>query len=319
MSKIAGYSKDIYDLIIRALVLIREDDINIKDKTCLMLLTDELNKNQFQGKYGFNLRFSHLYKSYFLKSQRIVNKLKKGNLGLSFTIPDYLNRLSMYVYQESYENHYGKFDGELFGITQGLEPLPIANSNIDNSAFLNDLQSLGITGTANKLSTSQFEPIQCIEETKHTLFFMGLLGSKWVKDKQAFKEFLKKVQSKPDGRVRYLMINPLGKNFQLLKTMRGEHLKDESTPVFRDLVKEFECLEAKFYDFLPCFRLIFIDNKIVAVSRYKLDENNYIRSKQGWEAPHIVVDANQGDWSLYEPFLSYYETIWKQAIDIKNL
>lgn len=115
------------------------------------------------------------------------------------------------------------------------------------------------------------------------------------------------------------MINPYCQDFGLLKSLRGEHIKDESTDEFRQLVNTFPCLEARFYDFLPCFRLIFMDNNLLAISRYKLDGSNYIKTKRGWEAPHLVIEADQGDWSLYDPFVSYYETIWKKSTDIKEI
>lgn len=187
------------------------------------------------------------------------------------------------------------------------------------SSFLTDLNRLGIIGTSNNLSESKFKPIQCMKETESSLFFMGILGSKWVKDKETFREFLIKIQSKPNGSVRYLMINPFSESFRVLKSMRGEHLKDVSTNVFKELVAEFPCLQARYYSFIPSFRLIFIDSKLAAVSRYKLDKNKYIESKQGWEAPHLIIQAEGCNWSLYEPFLSYYQYIWENATDINKL
>ncbi len=285
---------------------------------CMQNLVDKLNEQAYKKNSTFNLSKEQLYKQIFLEAKKLV-KNNKGNLGLTFISP-YLNRLSEYVHSQSFEKEYGKFGGLLWDIKEGIEKIPSPNSEPEeNQAYLQDLKSLGITGTVNKLSSSRFEPEQCIEETKYTLSFMGILGSKWVADKDKFVEFLKKVQSKPHGKVRYLMINPTGESFKQLKTMRGENLKDVSSQVFRELVDDFKCLEAKFYDFLPCFRLIFIDDKICAVSRYKLDESNYLKSKKGWEAPHLVIDAEKGDWSLYEPFLSYYQTIWMQAKDIRDI
>ena len=189
----------------------------------------------------------------------------------------------------------------------------------ESKTFLTDLKQLGIIGTANKLSESKFKPDQCMKDTTRVLYFMGLLGSKWVKNINTFKEFLIKIQGQPSGRVRFLMINPKGNSFKILKSMRGECLKDKSTKIFYDLCKEFPCLEAKFYDFMPSFRLVFIDNKIVAVSRYKLDKDNYIKSKQGWEAPHLVIKLEESEWSLFEPFHSYFKYIWNNSTDINEL
>jgi len=317
MSKVSGSAQNILSLVEQAQLKVLDGEESPGTGACFAILIKKLNEDSFKGSSGYDLRIQQLQKTIYNTAKKLV-KQGKGHLGLTFISP-YLNRLSQFVYQKTFEQQFNKFTGVLWDIKQGIEKLPDSVPSIDNNAYLKDLRALGITGTANKLSTSQFEPKQCIEETKHSLFFMGLLGSKWVEDKEKFIDFLKRVQSKPNGRVRYLMIDPNGDSFKLLKTMRGESLKDKSTEVFRELVEEFECLEARFYEFLPCFRLIFIDNKILAASRYKLDESNYIKSKKGWEAPHLVIDAEQGDWSLYEPFLSYYETIWKQSKDIKEV
>lgn len=234
-------------------------------------------------------------------------KIYNGEIGSSYSYDWWVTLKSII---EALPDH---IDKKASNLKKGLE------RPSKESSFLTDLGRLGIIGTSNNLSESKFKPIQCMNETEKSLFFMGILGSKWVKDKETFRDFLIKIQSKPNGSVRYLMINPFSESFRILKSMRGEHLKDESTSVFKELVAEFPCLQARYYSFIPSFRLIFIDNKLVAVSRYKLDKNKYIESKQGWEAPHLIIQADGCDWSLYEPFLSYYQYIWENASDINEL
>jgi hypothetical protein len=104
-----------------------------------------------------------------------------------------------------------------------------------------------------------------------------------------------------------------------LKDQNGKNLKDESSEIFRKLVKEYNCLEAKYYNFLPKFRLIFIDGREVAVSRYRFDEKYKLITEQGLDAPHLTIYENIGDFSLFDPFLSYFDHIWKDAKNIKNL
>ena len=234
-------------------------------------------------------------------------KIYNGEIGSSYSFDWWLTLKSIVDQIPDY------LDKKTKSITTGIE-----KPSTDTS-FMQDLSQLGIIGTANKLSESKFKPIQCMQDTNHVLYFMGILGSKWVKDINVFKDFLVKIQSHPHGKVKYLMINPLCKSFKLLKSMRGDHLNDESTIIFRELVEEFPCLEAKYYDFIPCFRLIFMDNTIAAVSRYKLDKNNYIKSNQGWEAPHLVITSEGCEWSLFEPFLSYYQHVWDEATDIREV
>jgi glyoxylate utilization-related uncharacterized protein len=113
------------------------------------------------------------------------------------------------------------------------------------------------------------------------------------------------------------MINPYGSAFSTLKDMREKNINDTTTEIFLELVDKYHCLQAKYYDFLPCFRLIFIDNKMVAMSRYGLDEKNYFKTKQGWDAPHLVIERDYKYLSLFDPFQSYYNWVWDNAIDIK--
>jgi hypothetical protein len=316
-STVTGSAQNIYLLIEEGINQALNGKESAGIATSIEFLVQQLNKPEYKGQSGFSLSPGQLQRNIYNKAKKLVNE-KRGELGLKFIAP-YLDRLCMYVHKEKFINHFDPFDGILYDIKEGIEGIPRRLPAENNIKFIGDIRKLGITGTANQLSASRFEPKQCTESTKYSLFFMGLLGSKWVKDLDAFRTFLKRVQSKPNAKVKFLMINPHGESFKLLKTMRGEHLKDESTVVFRKLVDEFECMEARFYDFLPCFRLIFIDDNMLALSRYKLDENNYIKSKMGWEAPHLVIDGEQGEWSLYEPFLSYYKTIWTQSLDIKKV
>jgi hypothetical protein len=274
------------------------------------------------------LKLGSLQKSILYHANKLVIE-NKGQFGLRFSEP-YLNRLCQFVYQKTFVQKFGKFDGILIDIKLGIEKIPSKIESIDNSAFLKDLHELGITGTVNKLSSSRFEPNQCMESTKLTLSFMGVLGSKWVgrmegptwvEHKEEFKTFLRKIQSKPNGKVRFLMVNPYGEGFKFLKSIRDDTLKDTSTKIFRELADEFECFEARFFDFVPCFRLMFIDNKILGMSRYNFEKNIYEKSKNGWEAPHLVIEPEpeKGNWSLFEPFLFYFEIIWKQSKDIKQV
>ena len=202
------------------------------------------------------------------------------------------------------------------GLFQRLLDEKTRNVSIFKDSYL-DFQQLGIIGTVNKLSQSIYKPLECMQETEHSLYFMGILGSKWIKDRKKFQSFLAKCQEK-DGQVRFLMINPYSESFKLLKDMREKNLKDKSTKIFRELVKKYPCLEARYYNFLPNFRLIFIDNKNLAVSRYGLSEEHYLKTQQGWDSPHLVIQR-ESDFSLFDPFLLYYNHIWANSTEITNL
>lgn len=191
-------------------------------------------------------------------------------------------------------------------------------SNLLNSDFLKDLKQLGIVDTISKLSGTKFAPVQCMEEISFSLSFMGIFGSKWVKDREKFERFLKIISAR-NGTVRFLMINPYSNAFSTLKNMREKNINDTTTEIFLELVDKYHCLQAKYYDFLPSFRLIFIDNKMVVMSRYGLDEKNYFKTDKGWNAPHLVIERDYNYLSLFDPFQSYYNWVWDNAIDVKYI
>lgn len=176
------------------------------------------------------------------------------------------------------------------------------------------LKELGIVGTTEKLSQSKFEPIECMKLARRSISFMGIVGSKWVSEGvvlDEFKRFLQRVQGR-GGHVKFLMINPNGDGFAQLKDFRQGAIKADSLKCFKALEKQFSCLEVRLYSHLPCFRLVFIDNELVAVSRYKYNKEGYFQSKYGWEAPHLVIES-KSCWSFYDPFEAYFHQSWTNA------
>lgn len=325
MSHLSGSAENILALINQAEIQILDGEESCGKEATLRMLIDKLNEPEYKKKSNFYLKLGSLQKSILYHSHKLVVE-NKGQLGLRFNEP-YLNRLCQFVYQKPFEQQFGKFNGILYDLKRGIEKIPQKIDSIDNNAFLEDLRELGITGTVNKLSSSRFEPKQCMEFTKHSLSFMGVLGSKWVgrmegstwiEDREDFKSFLRKIQTKA-GKVRFLMVKPHGYGYNYVKSIRNETLQDTSSVIFRELVDEFECFEARFFDFIPCFRLMIMDNKILGMSRYNFAKHIYEKSKNGWEAPHLVIEPEKGNWSLFEPFIFHYNTIWKLSEDIKDV
>ena len=318
MGKLSASYKNLFDLLNRAISKFRDGDFEIREKEALDGIIKILNQPPFKKDvYKQVLSKSTLYKSYFLECKRQI-KEGNGDAGKIINVTEYRNRLSKYVFDKKFEDNYGVFTGDLLNIKDGLEKIPYGKKKL-NDPFFKDLETLGITGTVNRLSSSKFQPSQCMLETKYSLSFCGILGSKWIKDLERFEKFLTRVGSKPHGRVRFLIIDPTTKNFEKLRTLRGDHIKDQSTTIFYQLCDRYDFLEVRCYDSLPNFRMIFMDNHILAISRYKLDKHNYLESKQGWEAPHLVIDGHTSDWSLYEPFNYYYNDIWNRSKTIQDL
>lgn len=182
------------------------------------------------------------------------------------------------------------------------------------------LKKVGIIDCTHSLSKSKYEPMECMKLTRRSLSFMGILGSKWVTEAHILNEFkrlLKRAQEQ-NGLIRFLLINPQGEHFNRLNSLREGAISTESLKRFQELMNEFPCLQVNLYNMMPCFRLVFIDGKIVALSRYKIDKEGYFQSRFGWDAPHLVIDAG-ADWSLYDAFELYYEQMWKASVDLKSI
>jgi hypothetical protein len=182
------------------------------------------------------------------------------------------------------------------------------------------LGEFGIVKGASRLSQSKYEPMECMRAAQRKLHFMGILGSKWVTESHVraeFNQFLERIQTMK-GSVRFLLINPYCEAFSSLRTLRGGAISADSLRAFQELQKRFTCLEVKLYSEIPCFRLVFIDGNIVAVSRYRIDKERYLQSRFGWEAPHLIIQSSS-IWSLYEAFELYYLQAWDRAQDLEKI
>lgn len=200
-----------------------------------------------------------------------------------------------------------------------VHPSDIKSPNVQDELITN-LKEIGIVNATSQLAETKYEPAQCMKQVRKRLFFMGLLGSKWVTPanvRSDFVLFLKRVQAL-NGEVRFMLIDPKSQYFKDLMNLRGGALSDDSLKYFLQLSKEYSCLQVRLYNQMPCFRLIFIDDKILAISCYKIEKEGYVQSKFGWSAPHLVIDSNS-PWSLYISFELYYGQIWDSAKDIKSV
>ena len=177
------------------------------------------------------------------------------------------------------------------------------------------LKDLGIVNVTPDLKDSEFHPHQCMSHTRKHLMFMGILGSKWVFD-SGFENFARRIQH-TNGSLRFLLIHPEGRAFATLTDLRQGNISTKSLDAFLDLKKKYPSLRVKLYEDLPVFRLIFVDGQTLALSRYKLDHEGYFDSKQGWDAPHLVI-ASSSRWSLYETFEDYFNNIWNRSTDIED-
>jgi len=198
----------------------------------------------------------------------------------------------------------------------------IINSLPYKTDDLREMKKMGISKCTSRLADTDFTPINCMNSIKKKLFFMGVGGVKWIYDPptnlQLFKKMLLKV-SDDNGEVRFLVINPFCESFELMRKQReGATVTDSSYKIWIQLVKEFKCLQVKCYDHTPTFRLQFMDDGLMAVSKYQFQRDRYDESNHGWGSPHLIID-NCNVMSLYTVFERYYLQEWKDAKDITKI
>jgi len=213
--------------------------------------------------------------------------------------------------------------GVFWGFRRYILPLVLGPSSEDKKkaeASAKAMRDLGIQGFIPQLEGSIFEPSGCMEATERKLYFMGILGSKWVIEPHVRSEFvamLKRVAARK-GVVQFLLIDPAGPYFDRLRVLRDGAISTEPIAIWRELALEHDCLEVRLYNQWPCFRLIFLDGNTLVVSRYKTDREGYSKTKFGWEAPHMVLSTNK-TWSLFDAFDLYYDQVWENARDVALL
>jgi hypothetical protein len=174
--------------------------------------------------------------------------------------------------------------------------------------FHSVLEKLGVIDAKPILKDTEYAPKGVMERTTKTLSFMGILGSKWIKDDlfEKFENFLQRIEDK-NGKVRFLLIEPYSKAFKALKDRR--EIRDESMEKLYKLTQRYEkTFEVRLYNDLPNFRLVFIDDKFLTVSRYRNGFEQYSKTEQGKLSPYIVFDNSES--SLYCSFETFFNSTW---------
>jgi len=195
-----------------------------------------------------------------------------------------------------------------------------SDSTNKNTEFSDVLEALGIIGGTLGIENNRYSPIECLKRVRRNLSFLGILGSKWVHDNEsmdAMRLFLSQVK-RSRGKVEFLLISPLCDEFKNLCSLGKLSGRTESLQRFKELMTEFDCLEVKFYNQLPCFRLIFMDSSIVAVSKYRIDRGSNLKDKSGWAVPHLVIQAS-AEHSLYDSFEGYFKDVWERSIPLMEI
>lgn len=190
-------------------------------------------------------------------------------------------------------------------------------------------EELGIINCSEELKGTQLEPIQCMKDVHASLSFMGVGGEKWVKDAQlrkAFENMLRQTKTR-GGEVRFLLINPASEAYCRLYRLRGESVPYDSYERFGELVNKFDNLKVSLYSDMPSFRMQFVNETYLAISRYYFDKVSHDNSGGGWKTPHLIISNEQREYgknepkhkgSLYDSFLLSYNFIWSHSISIQE-
>jgi hypothetical protein len=199
-----------------------------------------------------------------------------------------------------------------------LYALPVHKKVYDKNT-LDILAEMGLISGNIELENSNVDPINCMKQTQRNLDFMGIFGSKWVTIpviRAEFVNFLKRIDGRK-GLVRFLLLDPDSISFQKLHGDRLGAISPEVLDHWNNLCKEFSCLEVRLYSQYPCFRLVFIDGKCLALSRYHSEREEYYKSRFGWDAPNLLFDADS-PWSLFDAFALYFGEVWSTSKKISD-
>lgn len=188
-------------------------------------------------------------------------------------------------------------------------------ANIDAGA----LRALGIIACVPTLDESEWAPNDCRLKTKRSLKVMALQGSKWVDGDDAeddFRKCLRRLKGIAGASVRFLLIDPFGAAIKdvaaTINSRLDEHHDERIIQKYVDLLGEFDgLLEVRLYDHFPYFRIVIIDDREIAISRYKITEDR----KFGWKSPHLILKEDDQPGrpdaiSLFSAFEKHFDHVW---------
>jgi hypothetical protein len=201
-------------------------------------------------------------------------------------------------------------------IPQATDP---ASSAFDKDT-LSKLKELGIDKCTSKLKGTPFAPLNCMNVIRRRLYFLGVSGAKWVENPEnetIFRRMLNRVE-RNNGKVMFLLINPCSKEFNTMKRQREGSIGINAYAVWKKLLDDYSCLEVRCYNHLPLFRLQFMDDQQLAISRYQFSREQYEKYEHGWDSPHLIINSN-AEFTFYSVFESYFMREWQDAINLATL
>lgn len=182
------------------------------------------------------------------------------------------------------------------------------------------LNDIGLEQCTTTLKGTNFEPKKCMERIKKQLYFSGICGNKWIGNSKGLKNFQAMLNRVSDnnGQVRFLLINPNSESFKkMIKMQHGEsHI--EVFYKWKTLVTDYPCLNVRCFNQLPSFRMQFMDNSKMAMTKYHYQKDEYEKYNKGWNSPQLIINSH-ASFSFYNVFEKYYLNEWDNGIDIRKI
>jgi hypothetical protein len=150
-----------------------------------------------------------------------------------------------------------------------------------------------------------------------SLEFIGIGASKLINERDVFRAAIKRCHR--EGRPIRFLLCPPDSSYLLNAARRYTRPASEYQETVKQSLNELRFLkeelsqniEVRFYESLPLFRLMFINDSICLASHYILGEG------QGSNMPQLHVwkkpPGRRDNESLYYPLRKYYEEIWREG------
>ena len=185
---------------------------------------------------------------------------------------------------------------------------------------LSRLHEIGLVQCTKTLKNTDLEPIKCMQKTKKQLYFSGICGNKWIGTPEGLKAFQSMLHRVTDnnGQVRFLLINPNSVSFKRMINQQGGENHSDVFNMWKKLVVDNPCLSVRCFNELPSFRMQFMDNQKMALTKYHYQRDEYEKYNKGWDSPHLIINSN-APFSFYNVFEKNYLNEWENSTDIKEI
>ena len=182
---------------------------------------------------------------------------------------------------------------------------------------INQFWQVGLTG-ADRQVVSGLNYGTSLKLCTNSLDFLGIGASKLVREGEAFADAINRCH-RDTRAIRFLLCNP--DNADLIRMAKqagretGEYqrtVRDAIQTLAKFRVERERNIEVRFYNRLPLFRLMFIDESFCLASHYVFGEGD------GSQLPQLHVVRSVGPHrrdveSLYFPLQQYFEQLWEES------